>query len=125
MDKVVRKRSKANKERGMVATASTELSRREFFATTGLTAVTFWLAPSALFAQSDDVLVPSALKEAATARVTVQALRRNISVLYGAGGNIAVLTGPDRKLLVDAEIVSARPNVSAALTGINADPSSN
>jgi glyoxylase-like metal-dependent hydrolase (beta-lactamase superfamily II) len=38
------------------------------------------------------------------------------------GGNIAVLTGPDGKLLVDAEIVTARPNVSAALASINADP---
>jgi len=49
-------------------------------------------------------------------------VRRNISVLLGAGGNIAVLTGPDGKLLVDAEIVTARPNVSKGLTSINADP---
>jgi len=68
------------------------------------------------------VLVPGALKEAATAQVTVQALRRNISVLLGAGGNIAVLTGPDGKLLLDAEIVTARPKVFAALASINADP---
>ena len=68
-----------------------------------------WLTPTALFADSDDVLVPGGLKAAATAKVTVQALRRNISVLLGAGGNIAVLTGPDGKLLVDAEIVTARP----------------
>jgi len=106
----------------MVTTASAELSRRQFLAATGLTAATAWLTPTALFAQSDDVLVPHALKEAATAKVTVQTLRRNISVLYGAGGNIAVLTGPDGKLLVDAEIVSARPNVFAALTSIDADP---
>jgi glyoxylase-like metal-dependent hydrolase (beta-lactamase superfamily II) len=75
-----------------------------------------------LFAQSDDVLVPGAFKAAATAAVTVQALRRNVSVLLGAGGNIAVLAGPDGKVLVDAEIVTARPNVSAALASINADP---
>ena len=81
-----------------------------------------WLTPTALFADSDDVLVPGGLKAAATAKVTVQALRRNISVLLGAGGNIAVLTGPDGKLLVDAEIVTARPHVSAALVSINADP---
>ena len=81
-----------------------------------------WLTPTALFADSDDVLVPGGLKAAATAKVTVQALRRNISVLLGAGGNIAVLTGSDGKLLVDAEIVTARPHVSAALASINADP---
>jgi glyoxylase-like metal-dependent hydrolase (beta-lactamase superfamily II) len=42
--------------------------------------------------------------------------------LLGAGGNIAVLTGPDGKLLIDSEIVTARPHVSKALAGINADP---
>ena len=80
------------------------------------------LAPKTLFADSDDVLVPGGLKAAATTKVTVQALRRNISVLLAVGGNIAVLTGPDGKLLVDAEIVTARPHVSAALASINGDP---
>jgi glyoxylase-like metal-dependent hydrolase (beta-lactamase superfamily II) len=111
-----------NQEQHMVTTASAEISRRQFLAAGGLAAATACLAPTALFGQSDDVLVPGALKEAATANVTVQALRRNISVLLGAGGNIAVLTGPDGKLLVDAEIVSAREKVSAALASINADP---
>ena len=41
---------------------------------------------------------------------------------FGPRGNIAVLTGPDGKLLVDAEIITARPNVSAALASINAEP---
>jgi glyoxylase-like metal-dependent hydrolase (beta-lactamase superfamily II) len=67
-------------------------------------------------------LVGGAFKVAATAEVTVQKLRRNISVLLGAGGNIAVLTGPDGKVLVDAEIITARPNVAKALASINADP---
>jgi len=106
----------------MVVTRSAEMPRRQFLAAAGFTAATAWLAPRALFAQSDDVLVPGAFKEASTAKVTVQTLRRNISVLLGAGGNIAVLTGPDGKLLVDAEIVTSRPNVSAALASINVDP---
>jgi glyoxylase-like metal-dependent hydrolase (beta-lactamase superfamily II) len=67
-------------------------------------------------------LVQGAFKEAATAKVTVQNLRRDISVVWGAGGNIAVLTGPDGKLLIDAAIITARPNVSKALASINADP---
>ena len=106
----------------MVTASSAGIPRRQFLAAAGLTAATAWLAPQFLFAQSDDVLVPAALKEAATAKITVQALRSNISVLLGAGGNIAVLSGPDGKLLIDAEIVSARPNVSAALMSINTDP---
>jgi glyoxylase-like metal-dependent hydrolase (beta-lactamase superfamily II) len=106
----------------MVTTLSIEVSRRQFLAAGGLMAMAAWLTPTALFADSGDVLVPGGLKAAATAKVTVQTLRRNISVLLGAGGNIAVLTGPDGKLLVDAEIITARPHVSAALTSINADP---
>jgi glyoxylase-like metal-dependent hydrolase (beta-lactamase superfamily II) len=107
---------------GMVTTLSIEVSRRQFLAAGGLMAAAAWLTPTALFADSGDVLVPGGLKAAATAKVTVQTLRRNISVLLGAGGNIAVLTGPDGKLLVDAEIITARPHVSAALASINADP---
>jgi glyoxylase-like metal-dependent hydrolase (beta-lactamase superfamily II) len=106
----------------MVTPASPEVSRRQFLASAGLTAATVWLTPKALYAQSDDMLVPGALKAAATAKVTVQALRRNISVLLGAGGNIAVLTGPDGKVLADAEIVTARLQVAEALGSINSDP---
>jgi glyoxylase-like metal-dependent hydrolase (beta-lactamase superfamily II) len=69
-----------------------------------------------------DGLVQGALKFAATAKITIQPLRRNVSVLLGAGGNITVLTGPDGKLLVDAAIVTAHPNVATALASINADP---
>jgi glyoxylase-like metal-dependent hydrolase (beta-lactamase superfamily II) len=104
----------------MATEVSLDFSRRQFLTAGGLTAAAS-LVPSYLFAQTDG-LVGGAFKEAATAKVTVQTLRRNISVLLGAGGNIAVLTGPDGKLLVDAEIVTARPNVSKALASINADP---
>ena len=105
----------------MNAESSREISRRRFLATGSATLAAACLAPRGLFAQEEN-LVEHAFKEAATAKVTVKALRRNISVLYGAGGNIAVLTGPDGKLLIDAEIVTARSNVSAAIAGINADP---
>ncbi len=97
------------------------ISRRQFLAATGRAVAVASLVPRGLFAQTDG-LVGSAFKEAATAKVTVQSLRRNISVLLGAGGNIAVLTGPDGKLLIDAEIITARPNVSKALASINEDP---
>ena len=105
----------------MVPEASLDCSRRQFLAAGGLTVAAACFAPSSLIAQTGGIVV-GAFKEAATAKVTVQNLRRNISVLLGAGGNIAVLTGPDGKLLVDAEIVTARPNVSKALASINADP---
>jgi glyoxylase-like metal-dependent hydrolase (beta-lactamase superfamily II) len=109
-------RSKMMTEESRVAT-----SRRQFLATGGMTIAAAYLAPGNLFGQSDNLVV-NAFQEAAKAKITVQALRRNVSVLLGAGGNIAVLTGADGKLLVDAEIVTARPQVSEALASINADP---
>ena len=105
----------------MVPEASLDMSRRQFLAAGGLTVAAACFAPSDLIAQTGG-LVQGAFKEAATAKVTIQNLRRNVSVLLGAGGNIAVLTGPDGKLLVDAAIVTARPNVSKAIASINADP---
>jgi hypothetical protein len=77
----------------MVTTDSAEISPRHFLASGSLTFAAACLVPRGLFAQAGD-LVENALKEAATAKVTVQSFRRNISVLLGAGGNIAVLTGP-------------------------------
>ena len=97
-----------------------EVSRRQFLISSGVAVAAACLVPPRLFAQEG--LVAIALKASATAQVTVQTFRRNISVLLGPGGNIAVLTGPDGKLLIDAEIVTARPNVAAALASINADP---
>src|SRR4029077_128764 len=97
-----------------------EFSRRQFLISSGVAVAAACLAPPRLFSQEG--LVDMALKASATAKVTVQTLRRNISVLLGPGGNIAVLTGPDGKLLVDAEVVTARTNVAAALVSLNADP---
>jgi glyoxylase-like metal-dependent hydrolase (beta-lactamase superfamily II) len=98
-----------------------EITRRRFMAASGMMLAAGCVSSGELFAQEDS-LVLNAFKEAATAPITVQKLRRNITVLLGAGGNIAVLTGPDGKLLIDAEILTARPNVSKAIASINADP---
>ncbi len=103
----------------MSTRVANEVSRRQFLISSVAVAAAS-LAPPRLFAQEG--LVGIALKESAAAKITVQALRRNISVLLGPGGNIAVLSGPDGKFLVDAEIITARPNVEAALVSINADP---
>jgi glyoxylase-like metal-dependent hydrolase (beta-lactamase superfamily II) len=105
----------------MITKSPAGISRRHFVAVAGSTLAAAWLNPRAAFAQ-EDALVQNAFKEAATAKITVQPLRRNITVLLGAGGNIAVLTGPDGKLLIDSEIFSARQIVARALASINADP---
>jgi phosphoribosyl 1,2-cyclic phosphodiesterase len=79
------------------------------------------LAPRDLFAQ-DNGLVQTARKTAATATVTVQKLRGNVSVPMGAGGNIAVLPGREGKFLIDAGFAGARPKIADALASISSDP---
>ena len=74
----------------MASKPSLDISRRQFLAAGGLTVAAACITPRSLIAQTDG-LVGGAFKEAAAAKVTVQNLRRNISVLLGAGGNIAVI----------------------------------
>jgi len=101
--------------------SSTEIPRRKFLVAGSLSVAAACLNPKRLFAQ-EDALVQKAFKVAAATKLTVQPLRRNVTVLLGPGGNIAVLTGPDGKLLVDAEIFTAQPHVAEALASINGDP---
>jgi glyoxylase-like metal-dependent hydrolase (beta-lactamase superfamily II) len=98
-----------------------KISRRRLFETVGIAAGATLLARCPLFAKEAGV-VPTMVDAAATAKINVQPLRRNITVLEGSGGNIAVLTGPDGKLLVDAGFAVSRPAISNALASINADP---
>ena len=59
---------------------------------------------------------------AAVASVATHKIRNNISVLEGSGGNIAVLTGPDGKVLIDGGIDASRPQLTKALADLSTDP---
>src|SRR5580692_2046652 len=67
-------------------------------------------------------IVPSMMQAASQAKIEVHPLRRNVSVLEGSGGNIAVLTGRDGKLLVDAGFAVSKSRVLQALDSLSADP---
>ncbi|HWW23172.1 MAG TPA: MBL fold metallo-hydrolase [Edaphobacter sp.] len=101
------------------------ITRRRFLSTTATTAAATYLTPRILFAQASaqpPAMVLEARKTAATAKITTQKLRGNVNVLIGSGGNIAVLPGPQGKLLVDTGISTSRPQITEALTAISADP---
>jgi glyoxylase-like metal-dependent hydrolase (beta-lactamase superfamily II) len=100
------------------------ISRRRFLTSSSMAAAVSLISPRGLFAQADG-LVQTARKTAAAATITVQKLRRNVSVLMGAGGNIAVLPGRDGKLLIDAGFAGARPKIADALASISSDPIKN
>ena len=98
------------------------LSRRRFcLCCVGGAALTGWLTPREAFAEARGLV--SLLKDsAAVSPIVTHKLRNNISVLEGSGGNVAVLTGPDGKVLIDAGIGVSRPQITIALADLGADP---
>jgi glyoxylase-like metal-dependent hydrolase (beta-lactamase superfamily II) len=85
------------------------------------TAAGAWLSPQQAFAEARGIV--SLIKDsAATSPIATHRLRNNISVLEGSGGTVAVLTGPDGKVLVDAGIAVSRPQIIRALGDLGADP---
>ena len=80
-----------------------------------------WLSPRAAYAEARGLV--SLIKDsAATSPIITHKLRNNISVLEGSGGNVAVLTGPDGKVLVDAGISVSRKQMKKALANLSTDP---
>ena len=80
-----------------------------------------WLTPREAFAEARGIV--SLIKDsAAVSPIVTHKLRNNISVLEGSGGNVAVLTGPDGKVLIDAGIGVSRPQMTKALADLSADP---
>jgi cyclase len=51
-----------------------------------------------------------------------QKLRDNLTMLYGPGGNMVVLDGPDGKVLVDSSFAPVVPKIKEALAGISSAP---
>ncbi len=105
----------------MTQPAPAPATRRRFLELAGLTAGVMTFSEDSLLAKEEGV-VPTMVNAAAKAKITVRPLRRNISVLEGSGGNIAVLTGKDGKLLVDAGLSVSRPTIAKALASINEEP---
>ena len=103
---------------------SQSITRRRFLSASATTAAAAYLTPRTLFAQAGQppAMVLEARKNAATAKITTQKLRGNVNVLIGSGGNIAVLPGPQGKLLVDTGISTSRPQITEALAAISPDP---
>jgi glyoxylase-like metal-dependent hydrolase (beta-lactamase superfamily II) len=80
-----------------------------------------WLTPRQAYAEARGIV--SLIKDsAATAPIKTHALRNNISVLEGSGGNIAVVTGADGKVLIDAGIAVSRPQLTKALDVLGGAP---
>src|ERR1700712_3869999 len=74
-----------------------------------------WLTPREVFAEARGIV--SLIKDsAAVSPILTHKLRNNITVLEGSGGSVAVLSGSDGKVLIDAGIAVSRPQLSKSLT---------
>jgi glyoxylase-like metal-dependent hydrolase (beta-lactamase superfamily II) len=80
-----------------------------------------WLSPRQVFAKARNI-VDSIRDEAAKAPIKVHKLRREVSILEGSGGNIAVLTGADGKVFIDAGITASRRRILEAADSLSRDP---
>ena len=80
-----------------------------------------WLTPRQALAEARGIV--SLIKDSAAASpVVTHKLRNNICALEGSGGNIAVLTGSDGKVLIDAGIGVSQPQLTKALAALGGEP---
>jgi len=101
----------------------TNMDRRNFLGAAGLFTAGLLLNPKNMFSQAKAAgPIEIITQAAATARINVTRLRDNIYMVEGSGGNIAVLNGPEGKLLVDAGINVSRSHMQAALNTISNKP---
>jgi glyoxylase-like metal-dependent hydrolase (beta-lactamase superfamily II) len=101
------------------------LSRRGFCTccavAAGFAATRGWLSPSRAYAEARN-LVDLIRDEAAKTPIKVHRLRGSVSILEGSGGNVAVLTGVDGKVFIDAGITASRRRILEAANGLSQDP---
>ena len=104
-----------------IANRAHQISRRRFIASASIVTAATWLSPRQLFADTENI-VATARKHAETATITVQGLRGNVNAIIGSGGNIAVLSGRDGKVIIDSGYSTSRSRITDALTKIGPEP---
>jgi glyoxylase-like metal-dependent hydrolase (beta-lactamase superfamily II) len=113
----------------MTAPRAPRVPRRDFLAAAASLAAGACVASScsrgtapARGKRDDQGLVQMMRGGAADVKLDIRALRGNVHVLMGSGGNIGVLAGDDGLLLVDTGLAGSRPQIAAALAGISGKP---
>jgi glyoxylase-like metal-dependent hydrolase (beta-lactamase superfamily II) len=104
---------------------SPQILSRRWFCTccavaAGLTTGGGWLSPAEAYVEARNI-VDLIRDSAATAPIQLHKLRGNVTIIEGSGGNIAVLTGADGKLFVDAGITVTRPRILQAVNSLGGE----
>jgi glyoxylase-like metal-dependent hydrolase (beta-lactamase superfamily II) len=109
----------------MIIDRERKLSRRKFclccIGATTYAASGDWLTPRQAYAEARNI-VDLIRDYAAKTPIKIYKLRSDVSILEGSGGNIAVLTGSDGKVFVDAGITASRPRILEAANSLSRDP---
>jgi glyoxylase-like metal-dependent hydrolase (beta-lactamase superfamily II) len=114
-----------SEESPMSVGTTQKLSRRGFCiccaVAAGIGTTRGWLKPAEAFVEARNI-VDTIRDAAATMPISVHKLRGDVTVIEGSGGNIAVLTGKDGTLFVDAGITATRPRILEAVHSLSRDP---
>ncbi len=111
------------------------MSRRGFLRSAAVSGATLAVAPALFTTQASGQASAQAAASAAKADfvstsraaaaktpITVTRLYDNLFLLQGAGGNMAVQTGADGKVLIDSSYMTAAPLILAKLDELSKDP---
>ena len=99
-------------------------TRRRFITSSIGTTATLMLAVAAADASAQKANITTAQMRAAgrLAKLTIEPLRNNVSLISGSGGNVLVVPGMDGKLVVDSGLATSKVQMSRALQSISPDP---
>ncbi|MGO7300007.1 MBL fold metallo-hydrolase [Rhizobium ruizarguesonis] len=87
----------------------------------GFAATGGWLSPREAYAEARGLV--SLIKDsAAKSAIATHKLRNGITILEGSGGNVAVLSGKDGLVMVDAGISVSQKQMTKVLSDISPDP---
>lgn len=96
---------------------------RRGFLRIGITAAGAAMAPRWMLSQAPALdRVGQMRASGAATPVKATKLYDNVYLLQGAGGNMAVQTGPDGKVLIDSSFSTAVPHIVEALNALGSDP---
>jgi cyclase len=102
-----------------------ELNRRSFLQM-GMGAAALAAAPRWLFAQAAPAPATDRLGQmrsaGASTPIKTTKLYDNVFLLQGAGGNMAVQTGEQGKILIDSSFATAVPKIREAMDALSKDP---
>jgi glyoxylase-like metal-dependent hydrolase (beta-lactamase superfamily II) len=116
-------KARGHDDAAVIPTRGSLSRRRLCLCCIGGAAASGWLTPREVFAEARGLV--SLIKDsAAVSPIITHKLRSNISVLEGSGGTVAVLSGSDGKVLVDAGIAVSRPQLMKSLAALGPDPTS-